>query len=117
MNKSALFAVAIATTAHAEPPLETYLPTQPSGEQKVIFNINGVKHAGMILNFGVQDVQAARNLGRELFHEGLPPSETEKILESKAAGRYHDPYFERCFFQEAVVGFSEERNLSVKLSR
>lgn len=116
MKTTILLAVAAVATAHAEKPIPTYLPNQPSGEQNVTLHAGGTDHFAIIRNFGVQDVQIARTEGRELAHHSYPPSQMEKIIMNEGMRRYHDPFFAKCFLNEATIGYADEKKLTAAIA-
>jgi len=116
MKTTVLLAVAAVATAHAEKPIETYLPSQPSGDQNVTVHAGGIDHFATIRNFGVQDVQFARTKGRELAHHSYPPSQMEKMMMNEGLRRYHDPFFAKCFVNEASIGYADEKKLTAAIT-
>ena len=90
--------------------METYRPDEPGGEKmgRVISERDGTEHYLLVANFGIEEAQRARKLGRCMAQARYCQDQAVNEILRIAAETYpNDGFFARCFARQAVQAYAE----------
>jgi hypothetical protein len=84
---------------------ELYQPDQPSGHMLGKLKDIGKSLRCVLINFGIEDAEAARSEGRSMAMFNYTPAMAEQFLFAQGWEKYHDRFFTRAYVQEGLAAF------------